>query len=226
MTIEIKDWGSGFPIKKALEAQDEYWAERVYGKPASPSQGGTPDRLIFVEHEPVYTAGASLAYFPSPSRIRENFKVDLWMLPCPIIFTRRGGLITYQGPGILSVYCVFKVRDFVNIYLISLLEDVAEAVLQKQGVKTLRKDKVRGIFVCENKKIASVGMSTSRGVSRYGLAISLDPEPRYTEPLIPCGLKDTRLTSLAEEFGQEKISADIRTDVKQSLASEIIERWK
>ncbi|MDO8523450.1 MAG: hypothetical protein Q7S12_04200 [bacterium] len=221
MNIQIEDWGVGVPIRPALEKQDDYWAERVYGNVA--------DRLIFVEHEPVYTVGASLTYHHSLEKIRQNFKCPLYKLGCGIEYTRRGGLATYQGPGILSVYCIFKTDSFIPGILNNILLSSAKSMLQKLELKTHHglpnAGVVPGLYIGCGKKIVSVGLQFSRGVTRFGMAVSLDPEEKYLEPLIPCGLKNVKLTSLALESGLTNIAPEDRLEIKTVLALEIQKFW-
>lgn len=214
MNIKIEDWGM-VPIKEALEEQDRYWERRTRGK--------IPDTTIFAEHEPVYTAGASLKN--NPQGKQKCFKVDIAELLAPIIDTRRGGLVTYQGPGILSVYCVFGIKNQSPVELAGILEDAAIAFLKTYGIKPERSKRNRGCFIRENKKIASIGLQISRGITRYGLAISLDPDPQYLEPLIPCGLNGIELTSLAQELGLKKFSEKDKDIIKTTLSTEIVRRW-
>lgn len=216
MDLQLEDW-ERMPIKEALKKQDVYWERRVKDE--------IPDTIIFAEHEPVYTAGASLKN--NPEGKQKCFKINISDLPAPIVDIHRGGLVTYQGPGILSVYCILK-KEFASILnLIKLLEDAAEATLKTKHcgyINTVRKSKARGLFIGENKKIASVGLQISRGVSRYGLSISLDPDKKYLEPLIPCGLTGIRLTSLAQELGAEKFSQTEKNIIKTVLAIKLVSR--
>ncbi len=215
MSPEIEDWGAGVPIKWAIEKQDEYWAERVCGK--------APDRIIFVEHEPVYTAGASLT--KNLAGIRRCFKKEIWELPAQVEILGRGGLVTYQGPGILSVYFVFSLKNFSPHNFNDFLLNSAEAFLKIYGIFAKRRPDNPGLYVGDEKKIVSIGLQISRGISRYGFTISLDPEKKYLEPLIPCGLENMRMTSLAEELGAKNFSETEMSEIKIKLAAEAVSRW-
>ena len=219
MRLEIEDWGDSIPIKWAVEKQDEYWAEKVF-KP------DTPDKIIFVEHEPVYTAGASCA--ASNDLIKQCFKKEIWELPAPVEITRRGGLVTYQGPGILSVYFIFSFKFFFPRGFNDFLLDSAYALLKNYGVPATSKrfKENPGLYIGGSKKIVSLGTQISKGVSRYGLAISINPDKKYLEPLIPCGLENMRMTSLAEELNVKSFSASEKDEIKTKLAAELISRYK
>ncbi|OGF63031.1 lipoyl(octanoyl) transferase [Candidatus Giovannonibacteria bacterium RIFCSPLOWO2_01_FULL_44_40] len=217
MRLEIEDWGNGVPIKQAIERQDEYWAEKVFRQ-------DTPDKIIFVGHEPVYTAGASCA--TRHELIKQCFKKEIWELPAPVEIVRRGGLVTYQGPGILSVYFIFSFKNFSPRGFNDCLLDSADALLKTYNVyaTSRRFKKNPGLYIGEHKKIVSLGTQISKGVSRYGLAISVNPDEKYLEPLIPCGLKNMRMTSLAEELHVKSFFKSEKNDLKIKLAAEIISR--
>jgi len=216
MYFQIEDWGVNFPIKKAVAIQDEYWAEKVFKNKEN-------DQLIFVEHEPVYTAGASLA--KNLAGIQRCFKKEIWELPAPIEIIGRGGLVTYQGPGILSVYCIFEIKNMSISNFENALLDSAAACLKTYGVETRRRKDNPGLYIGKEKKIASVGLQISRGVTRYGMTVSLVPEEKYLEPLIPCGLKDVRITSMAEELNVKSFSESEKDEIKIKLATELISRY-
>jgi len=184
---------TGLPINKTLDVQDRCWAERVYRD--------TTDKLIFAEHEPVYTAGVAAGQ--NLELLKKCFKKPLWDLPCQYIITQRGGLATYQGPGILSVYCVFKIPDFNPQKFNDILLSSAEEVLNFFDISSRRGVKNPGLYIGEDKKIVSVGLKYSRGVTRFGMALSVEPDPFYLRSLIPCGFEGVRLTSLKEEVGRE-----------------------
>lgn len=215
MDIAIEDWGNGIPIRHAIEKQDNYWAEKVFKK-------DTPDKLIFVEHEPVYTAGASCAL--NSDLIKQCLKKEIWELPAPIEITRRGGLVTYQGPGILSVYFIFSLKNLSPHSFNQFLLNSAEAFLNTYGISTQRHPKNLGLYIGGHKKIVSVGTQISQGVSRYGFAVSLNPDAKYLEPLMPCGLENMRMTSLAEELNVKNFSESEKSEIKIELANEIISR--
>ncbi len=216
MTILVEDLGINTSIQKWLKLQDFYWAERV--------SGNTADRIVFAEHEPVYTSGARTIH--NKELLGKCFKRPFWALPCKCIVENRGGLATYQGPGILSVYCVFGVADMSISGFADMLLASAAFVLEKYGVRTGQNRKNPGLYIGADKKIVSFGTQFARGVSRYGIVLSLDPEKKYLDPLIPCGLEGVHLTSLANELGANKIGKKDRASIKSILACQIKERLK
>lgn len=215
MDIQIENWGVDVPIHEAIERQTDYWAEKIYND--------VSDKIIFVEHLPVYTAGAALTYGFKPEKIAEHFKCPLHELRCPIEYTRRGGLVTYQGPGILSVYFIFGMKNYSISEFENALLSSAEAALKKFGIQTSRSCKNPGLYVGNDKKIVSFGIQISRGVTKFGMAISIEPDMSYLDPMIPCGLKNIKLTSLAIELGRE-INVSEKTAIKGILSEQLVKQ--
>src|SRR3989344_1026313 len=215
MDLVVADLGFGYSFETWQVLQDKYWEVCVQG---------SQNRLVFAEHPPVYTAGASCA--GNAEKIQQCFKKPVDQLPANVALTRRGGLVTYQGPGILSTYCIFKIGNLGINFLHEILHRAGMSLLQCYGIEniTVGAGEKRGLFLEPGKKIASFGFQISRGVSRYGCAISLDPEQIYLDPLIPCGLEGYELTSLARELRREKFSREEKAAIQQVLVAEITAR--
>lgn len=225
MELVIENYGLIHPFSEWQKKQEEYWAKRVAGI--------TLDRLVLMEHEPIYTAGVRCAI--DSSKIDECFNVPRRELPCEIITANRGGLVTYQGPGIFSVYCIFKAKNETNDWehaewLHEILHSAASRFFESYEVDVFtlgsgEKRGPRGLFVHPNKKIASVGFQIEKHVSKYGLTVSMDPDEHYLEPLIPCGLKGFKMTSLHKESGlRKKFSLEEKEEMKTKLIAEICAR--
>ena len=138
-------------------------------------------------HPCVYTAGASAkpADLVDPARF-------------PVIPAGRGGGYTYHGPGQRVAYVMLDlsrrgrdVRGFVRA-----LEDWLIATLARLGVEGERRPGAVGIFV-GGTKIASIGVRVRRWVTLHGVSLNVNPELAHFSGIVPCGLKDTPVTSLA-----------------------------
>jgi lipoyl(octanoyl) transferase len=138
-------------------------------------------------HPCVYTAGTSAkpADLVHPSRF-------------PVIPAGRGGGYTYHGPGQRVAYVMLDlarrgrdVRAFVRS-----LEGWLIATLALLGVRGERRPGAVGIFV-DGAKIASIGVRVRRWVTFHGMSLNVDPELEHFSGIVPCGLKDTPVTSLA-----------------------------
>jgi lipoyl(octanoyl) transferase len=138
-------------------------------------------------HPCVYTGGTSAkpADLVHPSRF-------------PVIPAGRGGGYTYHGPGQRVAYVMLDlarrgrdVRAFVRA-----LEDWLIATLALLGVEAERRPGAVGIFV-DGAKIASIGVRVRRWITFHGVSLNVDPELGHFSGIVPCGLKDTPVTSLA-----------------------------
>jgi lipoyl(octanoyl) transferase len=178
---QIEWLGSGAPVPyaEAVTAMDE----RV----ASIARGEALECVWLLEHPAIYTAGTSAdpAELLTPARF-------------PVFRSGRGGRFTYHGPGQRVAYVMLDlsrrgrdVRAFVTA-----LEDWLIATLARLGVEGERKQDQIGIFV-HGAKIASIGVRVRRWVSLHGVSLNVAPELEHFSGIVPCGLKEVPVTSLA-----------------------------
>ncbi|HEX9435966.1 MAG TPA: lipoyl(octanoyl) transferase LipB [Candidatus Limnocylindria bacterium] len=149
-------------------------------------RAGGPDRLLLLEHDPVYTIGrrGSVANLvASPAELRAHgasaYRVD------------RGGDITYHGPGQLVGYPVVALGDAPDLvgYVRALESGLIEA-LATYGVAARRVERKTGAWVdlgAGVAKIAAIGVRVSRGVSTHGFALNVSTDLAAFERMIPCG---------------------------------------
>jgi lipoyl(octanoyl) transferase len=162
--------------------------------------GAIPDVLLLVEHPPVYTRGRRSTPDELPMGVE-------WyeMQGIEVLDTDRGGRVTYHGPGQLVAYPIVSLRpygDDVHEYVRG-LERVAISALAAQGVEAGTIDGLTGIWVGE-RKIGSIGVHVSRGVTTHGLAINVNNDLQPFEWIVPCGIDDCRVTSVTRELGAEQ----------------------
>ncbi|MHB0856901.1 MAG: lipoyl(octanoyl) transferase LipB [Anaerolineae bacterium] len=155
------------------------------------------DTLLLLEHEPVITLGrrakAEHVLAPEDLLAREGIAVHQ---------TERGGDVTYHGPGQLVGYPIVHLPSLglgASDYM-HRLEDVIAAALADFGLRTHRREGVIGVWVGQN-KIAALGVRIRRGVAFHGLALNVAPNMRHWSYIIPCGITDGGVTSLALELG-------------------------
>ena len=157
-----------------------------------------PDMLLTLEHPPVYTRGRRSG--PGELPMGED-----WYLAqgIEIVDTDRGGKVTYHGPGQLVGYPIVGVDDVVAY--VRTLEGALVSALAGEGVAARTRPheghRFAGVWVGD-RKIASVGVHLSRGVSKHGFAINIDNDLQPFSWIVPCGLDDVRMTSLAAETGR------------------------
>jgi lipoyl(octanoyl) transferase len=155
------------------------------------------DRLLLVEHFPVYTIGRGgdeANLLASPARLRqigaEFHRID------------RGGDITFHGPGQLVAYAIVELKDPLDLrrYVRS-LEAAIIATASAFGVNADRVEGLTGVWVDGQRKLAAIGVRVRRGVTTHGLALNVNTDLRWFAEMIPCGIADKEVTSLARELG-------------------------
>jgi lipoyl(octanoyl) transferase len=154
-------------------------------------EGELPDVLLTLEHPPVYTRGRR------SEPVADVHGID-------VVETDRGGLVTYHGPGQLVGYPIVRVDDVVG-YVRS-LENALVRALHDEGVVGARSrpregHRFTGVWV-EDRKIASVGIHVSRGVSTHGFAVNVENDLQPFSWIVPCGLDGVVMTSLVRETGR------------------------
>ncbi len=186
-----------------------------------------PDVLLLLQHPPVYTRGRRSTTDELPMGI-EWYEAQ----GIEVRDTDRGGRVTYHGPGQLVVYPIVSLRpygDDVHEY-VRRLERVAIASLAEHGIEARTIDGLTGVWTGdetpdptfhprtgnvpmrdgigpsagEARKIASIGVHVSRGVTTHGLAINVNNDLQPFEWIVPCGIEGCRVTSLGRELGAEQ----------------------
>src|SRR3954470_19969732 len=161
--------------------------------------GTVGDVLLLLEHPPVYTLGRRSE--PGDLPMNEDWYRAQGL---DIVRTDRGGKLTYHGPGQLVGYPIVHVERIPD-HIRSMEAAIAEA-LDQEGVPGARgRDHEgpawTGVWVQE-RKIASIGVHVSRGVSMHGFAVNVDNDLQPFEWVVACGLPTTRMTSICRELGR------------------------
>jgi lipoyl(octanoyl) transferase len=165
---------------------------------AARQQDELPDVLLMLEHWPVYTRGRR-------STAGELPMGEQWyaLQGIETVETERGGKVTYHGPGQLVGYPIVRVGDVLEY--VRTLERGLVAALAEEGVAARgRTDDGRdftGVWVGE-RKIASIGVHLSRGVTTHGFAVNVENDLQPFSWIVPCGLDGVRMTSLIKETGR------------------------
>ena len=165
-------------------------------------KNNTDNYLILVEHDHVYTLGKNA----NSNNILNS--------TCEIIQTQRGGDVTYHGPGQLVAYPIINLKKKkigVKNY-ISMIEKLISNILFDYNLEPQILKEETGVWV-QNKKIASIGIHVTRGVTMHGLAINVNTDLSYFDNIISCGIQGVKMTSLDKELGK-KIRMN---DIKKSL---------
>ena len=172
------------------------------------------DRLLLLEHFPVYTIGRggdAANLLASPERLRA--------LGATFQRIDRGGDITFHGPGQLVAYPIVELRNPLDLRrYVRCLEEAIIATAARFGVDAGRIDGLTGVWVEGERKVAAIGVRVRRGVTTHGLALNVSTDLRWFDEMIPCGLRDKTATSLAAEAGRQVAMADVEDVLAAELA--------
>ncbi len=177
------------PYAAAVEMQERLRARRQAEE--------IPDVLLLLEHPPTYTVGrrAAAEELPFPHEFYEAKGIE-------VHGTDRGGRITYHGPGQLVGYPIMAAPDVIEH--LRTMERAIAAALAQVGIEARGRVEdgpdYTGVWVGP-RKIASLGVHVSRGVSTHGFAVNVENDLEPFGWVVACGLPDVQMTSLAAETG-------------------------
>lgn len=173
------------------------------------------DRLLLVEHFPVYTIGRggnAANLLASPDRLRE--------LGTELVRIDRGGDITFHGPGQIVAYPIVELKDPLDLRrYVRTLEAAVIATAATFAVNADRLDGYPGIWVHGERKLAALGVRVKRGVTTHGLALNVNTDLRWFDEMIPCGIAGKGVTSLATELGASQPMEDVADELARQLAT-------
>ena len=159
--------------------------------------GEIGDSLMLLEHPPTYTLGRrgnkdDLVY---GDRDRAARGISLYEVD-------RGGRATYHGPGQLVGYPILELGERYDVIAyLRKLEDVLIRVAAALGVEAHRDEEHTGVWVGTN-KIGAIGVKITRGISMHGFAFNVATDLSMFEGIVPCGIRDRWVTSIAAETGK------------------------
>lgn len=173
---------------------------------------GQENQLIWLlEHPPLYTIGTSAnkADLLDPDRF-------------PVFDTGRGGQFTYHGPGQRVGYVMLDLKNYgsdVRKY-VWMLEEWLIRTLARFGITGERREGRVGIWVAapdgRENKIAALGVRVRRWVSFHGVALNVDPDLSHFDGIVPCGISEHGVTSLAKE-GVTASMNEVDTALKEAF---------
>ncbi len=201
-------WLGLVPYEEAWRLQGELAARRATGL--------VPDILLLLEHPPVYTTGRR----GSSNHLRTSPAA----LGAPLIESDRGGDITFHGPGQLVAYPILDLRatGLGAAGYVNRLEEAVIRTLARYGIAGGRETGLTGVWA-EGEKIAAIGVRVSRPagaaggwVTSHGLALNVDVDLGWFQRVVPCGIADRGVTSMARLRG----SAPALLEVAGELAAQ------
>ncbi len=191
-------WQLGLmPYQAAWDLQDQLVRER--------SQAETPDRLLLVQHPHVYTLGSSGhdENLLLSDEERERRGIDIFRID-------RGGDVTYHGPGQIVGYPIIQLPRGENLRLdvrgyVRNLENVIIQTLADYGIVGKLIDNCTGVWVDTpdgEAKICAIGVKINvKAITKHGFALNVNTDMTYFEGIIPCGITDKGVTSMAALLG-------------------------
>lgn len=191
------------------------------GKKAKPHKVPTQHHLLFCEHPHVYTLGKS----GKDSNLLLN-EAELAARGVQFFRINRGGDITYHGPGQITGYPIFDLEKFRTdiAWYLRKMEEVMIRLLASYGLVGGRIAGATGVWLDVEsdapRKICAMGVRLSRWVSMHGFAFNVNTDISYFNHIIPCGIDDKGVTSLAAELGHDIPMNEVKEKIKGLFADE------
>ena len=217
MSLEFLYWGLGSEQTDYVEAWDlqrSLHAEVV--------EGLRPDTVILLEHASVYTAGKRTEPQERPAD------------GTPVIDVDRGGKITWHGPGQLVGYPLVRLPEAVYVVdYVRRLEETLIRTLADFGLVTGRVPGRSGVWLPADRtrperKIAAIGVRVAAGTTMHGFALNVDPDLAAFDKIIPCGIADAGVSSMASElenvFSLPEVAQVLRPHLERYLTFEPYEK--
>jgi lipoate-protein ligase B len=181
--------------------------------------GELPDLVLYLEHPAVYTLGRRSE--PGDLPLSREFLRERGI---DVVDTPRGGRLTYHGPGQLVGYPIVHVGTVVEF--VEAMERAIVTALGEAGIEAITRKgrEYTGVWVGD-RKIASIGIHLSRGVSTHGLAVNVDNDLSPFEWAVACGLPGVRMTSMREQGSTEGVAC-FRKRLGYALARELGRRQR
>ncbi len=204
--LAVRDLGF-MPYDRAYGIQQQVLEEVCHGD--------RDDTLLLVEHPPVITLGRASK--------KEHLLADPVLLArrgIEVRETDRGGDITYHGPGQLVAYPVLdlsrNVRDL-HLVIHRYEDSVIHTLAEVWGIKGQRQSAYPGVWVGEA-KVAAIGIGVRQWVTYHGLAFNLYPDLTHFNFIVPCGIQDREVTSVAKLLERPVALAEGKEPLARALA--------
>jgi lipoyl(octanoyl) transferase len=167
------------------------------------------DTVILLEHASVYTAGRRTETFERPTD------------GTPVVDVDRGGKITWHGPGQLVGYPILHLPSPMDVVShVRRLEDVIIGICADFQLTTSRIKGRSGVWVLDevqDRKIAAIGIRVAQGVTMHGFALNCNNDLSWFDRIVPCGISDAGVTTMAAELHKEITVSDVRASAIENL---------
>jgi len=200
-------WLGTLEYGEGLRLQEELIRER--------RAGSIPDQLLLLEHPHVITLGTSA----DPAHVLAD-EAQRRLMGISLFETGRGGDVTYHGPGQLVGYPILDLKpDRCDLH--RYIRDIEESLIRALagfGIAAGRRQGLTGVWVGDE-KIAAIGVRVSSGwITSHGFALNVDPDLRYFDTIVPCGIREYGVTSMARCGAEGLTPQDVARPVAASFA--------
>jgi lipoyl(octanoyl) transferase len=175
------------------------------------SSGALPNTLLFVEHPSVFTAGKRT--------LEEERPQD----GTPVIDVDRGGKITWHGPGQIVGYPILRLAKPTE--LVGFVREIESALIDTCNEFGLHVQRIKarsGVWTCDEngpKKIAAIGIRVAKATTMHGFALNVNPDLSAYSQIIPCGIADAEVTSMAQELKREITAQEVLPILERNIVS-------
>ena len=159
------------------------------------ASGKSENTLLLLQHPSVYTAGRRTEISDRPQN------------GTPVVDVDRGGKITWHGVGQIVGYPIIKLKNPTDV--VGFVREIETALIDlcaELGIATERVCERSGVWVKDSngdRKIAAIGIRVAKGVTTHGFAINVNPDLAAYDQIVPCGIVDAGVTSIAKELGKD-----------------------
>jgi lipoyl(octanoyl) transferase len=177
------------------------------------SSGQIPNTLLFVEHSPVFTAGKRTLDFERPQD------------GTAVIDVNRGGKITWHGPGQIVGYPIVRLAKPTE--LVAFVRELESALIDTCNEFGLQVHRIKGrsgVWIEDEinpRKIAAIGIRVAKGTTMHGFALNVNPDLSAFSQIIPCGITDAKVTSMAQELKREITASEVLPILERNLLSSL-----
>lgn len=169
-------------------------------------EGTRSPTVLLLEHEPVFTAGRRTEAHERPFD------------GTPVVDVDRGGKITWHGPGQIVGYPILPLPAGMGVVdYVRTLEEVLIATCAELGLNAGRVAGRSGAWVDGARKVAAIGVRVERNVTLHGFALNVAPDLSAYDLIIPCGISDAGVTSIARELGRDLAPEDVLPILERQL---------
>jgi lipoyl(octanoyl) transferase len=214
--LGVMGYTEAWNYQESLLKQNVDIKTRYHSAQQKQRKNSTTNYLLFVEHPPVYTLGKT--------GHEENVLLaeeELQERGILFVKTNRGGDITFHGPEQIVGYPILDLEKFgtdIGKYLRN-LEEIIIRTLAEYGIRGERSSGETGVWlepglVGKERKIAAFGVRCSRWITMHGFAFNINTDLQYFDGIVPCGIKNKQVTSLARELDRNIDLQEVKEKLK------------